>query len=150
MDWTVFVPPRWIIYLVNMPSFNPSTLWEAKPHTLAKIEIVRRYLFLWFSILGLKNKRLVYIDGFAGPGQYSNSDQSSPIAALQAAKAAIERPDSNLKNSEVSFLFVEKRKEFVENLGSVVSAGSWPVNIKWTVEQGSFEDKVGGVLEKLK
>jgi three-Cys-motif partner protein len=135
-----------------MASFNPSDLWEAKPHTLAKIEIVRRYLYLWFSILGTnpRNKRLVYIDGFAGPGQYSNSDQSSPTAALQAAKAAIERPGARLSDVEFSFLFVEKRKEFVENLRSVVSAGSWPPNIKWDTEQGSFEEKVGGILEELR
>src|SRR6266478_5942993 len=103
-----------------MASFNPSALWEAKAHTLAKIAIVRRYLFLWFSILGTNswNKRLVYIDGFAGPGQYSNSEQSSPIAALQAAKSAIERLGAHLKNVEFSFLFVEKRQDFAENLRS--------------------------------
>ncbi len=135
-----------------MPSFNPTTLWEAKPHTLAKIEIIRRYLFLWFSILGTnpRNKRLVYIDGFAGPGKYSNSDQSSPLAALQSAKAAVERSGAKLNGVEFSFLFVEKRKDFVENLRSVVSAGSWPTNINWDTETGSFEEKVGGVLAGLK
>jgi len=135
-----------------MPSFNPSALWEAKPHTLAKIEIVRRYLYLWFSILGAnpRNKRLVYIDGFAGPGQYSNSEQSSPIAALQAAKAAVERPGAQLSDVEFRFLFVEKRKDFADNLKSVVSANSWPPNFKWSIEQGSFEEKVGGILEEAK
>jgi three-Cys-motif partner protein len=135
-----------------MPSFNPSTLWEARPHTLAKIEIVRRYVYLWFSILGTnpKNKRLVYIDGFAGPGKYSNSDQSSPVAALQAARAAIERPGANLNDTEFSFLFVEKRRDFVENLRSIISAGAWPTNIKWETETGSFEEKVGGILDELR
>jgi three-Cys-motif partner protein len=133
-----------------MPSFNPSGLWEAQPHTLAKIEIVRRYLFLWFSILGTRNKRLACIDGFAGPGKYLNSEQSSPIAALQAAKAAIEQSGAKLAGVELSFLFVEKRKEFVENLQSVVSANSWPPNIKWKIEQGSFEEKVGGVLSDIR
>ena len=135
-----------------MPSFNPSTLWEAKPHTLAKIEIVRRYLLLWFSILARsqRNKHLNYIDGFAGPGAYSNSDQSSPIAALQAAKAAIELPIAEINDVEFSFLFVEKQKDLFENLRSVVSADSWPSNIKWVCENGSFEEKVGGILDKLK
>jgi three-Cys-motif partner protein len=59
-----------------MPSFKPTDLWDAEPHTLAKIEIVRRYLFLWFSILSKKSNRLVYIDGFAGPGGYKNSNES--------------------------------------------------------------------------
>jgi three-Cys-motif partner protein len=134
-----------------MPSFNPTDLWPAKPHTLAKIEIVRRYLFLWFSILGRsQNKRLAYIDGFAGPGKYLNSEQSSPIAALQAAKAAIEQSGSKLDGVELSFLFVEKRREFVENLRSVVSANSWPPNVKCKIEQGSFEEKVGGILSDIR
>ena len=89
-----------------MSSFKPTQLWEASPHTLAKIEIVRRYLYLWFSILGTRNKRLVYIDGFAGPGRYANSEQGSPVAALQAAKAAIEHPGAKLDGVEFSFLFV--------------------------------------------
>ncbi|HEY4273399.1 MAG TPA: three-Cys-motif partner protein TcmP [Candidatus Udaeobacter sp.] len=134
-----------------MPSINPRTLWEAKQHTLAKIEIVRRYLYLWFSILGANpaNKRLVYIDGFSGPGGYTNSEHSSPLAALQSAKAAIERPGAKLNNVEFSFLFIEKKREFVENLCKVVSANSWPSQLKWHAEQGSFEEKVGGILRDL-
>jgi three-Cys-motif partner protein len=109
---------------------------------------VRRYLYLWFSILGTnpRNKHLLYIDGFAGPGQYSNSEQSSPIAALQAAKAAIERPGAQLDHVEFSFLFVEKRKDFVENLRAVISGSAWPPNIKWSIEQGTFEEEVGKIL----
>lgn len=134
-----------------MPSINPRTLWEAKPHTLAKIEIVRRYVYLWFSILGANpaNKRLVYIDGFSGPGAYTNSEHSSPLAALQSAKAAIERPSAKLNNVEFSFLFIEKKREFVESLRKVVSASSWPPQLKWHAEQGSFEEKVGGILRDL-
>lgn len=135
-----------------MPSINPRTLWEAKPHTLAKIEIVRRYLYLWFSILGANpaNKRLVYIDGFAGPGQYTNSEQSSPLAALQSAKAAIERPGARLDKVEFSFLFVEKRRDFADNLRAVVSATLWPSQIAWRVGEGTFEEKVGAILEHLR
>src|SRR5207253_10041689 len=58
-----------------MPSFKPTDLWNAEPHTLAKIEIVRRYLYLWFRILGTRSNRLTYIDGFSGPGRYLNSEQ---------------------------------------------------------------------------
>lgn len=127
-----------------MPSFKPTSLWEAKPHTLAKIEIVRRYLYLWFSILGSNplNKRLVYVDGFAGPGGYTNSDQSSPVAALQSARAAIERSGANLGHVEFTFLFVEKQPEFADNLHKVISATSWPGQLKWHIERGSLKRKL--------
>jgi three-Cys-motif partner protein len=133
-----------------MPSIKPKSLWEAKPHTLAKIEIVGRYLYLWYSILGPSNKRLVYIDGFAGPGEYTNSPRSSPLASLEAAKVAIHRPGAKLKDVEFSSLFVEKDRSFAENLRKVVSAHKWPPGIKLHIEHGSFDEKVGGILDELR
>jgi hypothetical protein len=44
--------------------------WPLDPHTLAKHEILRRYLYAWFPIMSCYNGRLVFLDGFAGPGAY--------------------------------------------------------------------------------
>jgi three-Cys-motif partner protein len=133
-----------------MSSFKPTNLWEASPHTLAKLEIVGRYLDVWFLILGSnpKNRRLVYIDGFAGPGRYKNTNKSSPLVALEAAKAAVRR--AGARAIEYTFLFVEKKAEFADSLREVIGAMSLPANFKWTVEQGSFDDQVGGLLQRLK
>jgi three-Cys-motif partner protein len=135
-----------------MASFKPTALWEAPPHTLAKLEIIGRYLDVWFKIMSSNphNRRLVYIDGFAGPGRYTNSEKSSPLVALQAAKAAVNWNSSTANAVEYSFLFVEKKPDFAENLREVVKNESHPQNLKWSVEQGSFEDKVGGLLANLK
>ncbi|MGD0086019.1 MAG: three-Cys-motif partner protein TcmP [Verrucomicrobiota bacterium] len=132
-----------------MPSFKPTKLWEAPPHTLAKLEIVGRYLYLWFTIVGSnpKNHRLVYIDGFAGPGRYTNTETSSPLVALQAAKDALEIFPEKLRKTEFCFLFVEKKPEFANSLKEAISAISWPSQFKWAVENCSFEEKVGGMLE---
>ncbi len=135
-----------------MASFKPTELWEASPHTLAKLEIVGRYLDVWFMILGSnpKNRRLVYIDGFAGPGRYTNTDKSSPIVALRAAQAAARRAGVTGNTTEYSFLFVEKKADFAKSLREVVQGQSLPPQFKWSVEQGSFEEKVGGLLADLK
>jgi hypothetical protein len=65
-----------------MPSDNLPTIWEATPHTIAKIAILKAYLVAWFQILGItmQGKDLTYIDGFAGPGKYTNhpEDRRSP------------------------------------------------------------------------
>ncbi len=47
-----------------------TTIWTPDAHTLAKHVILRRYLGGWFPILGQggHNPRLVYLDGFSGPG----------------------------------------------------------------------------------
>jgi len=49
------------------------TLWELDPHTKAKHEILGRYLAAWFPILGTYHSRIVYVDGFSGPGRYKTS-----------------------------------------------------------------------------
>jgi three-Cys-motif partner protein len=135
-----------------MPSFKPTKLWEASPHTLAKLEIIERYLFLWFTIVGSnpKNRRLIYIDGFAGPGRYTNTNKSSPLLAMQAARRALHRPGSDLQKTEFCFLFVEKNPKFSASLLETISASVWPTQFHWSVEKGSFEEKVGDILEKLR
>ncbi|HZL14022.1 MAG TPA: three-Cys-motif partner protein TcmP, partial [Verrucomicrobiae bacterium] len=135
-----------------MPSFKPTQLWEAQPHTLAKFEIIGRYLYLWFAIVGSnpKNQRLVYIDGFAGPGRYTNTDRSSPLVALQSAKTALEKFGAKLHGTEFHFLFVEKNPKFADSLREVISAVNWPTQFKWFVENSSFEEKIGGILENFR
>jgi three-Cys-motif partner protein len=69
-----------------MPAAPKEVRWEAQPHTLAKIQILKTYLHAWFQIMGRsqRGKDLLYIDGFAGPGSYTNAQEGSPLAALDA------------------------------------------------------------------
>jgi three-Cys-motif partner protein len=50
--------------------YNNKVVWPLDPHTHAKHVILRSYLGAWFPILNKYNGRIVYIDGFAGPGEY--------------------------------------------------------------------------------
>src|ERR1044071_682161 len=86
------------------------TIWPAEPHTLAKIVILRSYLNAWFRILGQgkKHQTILYVDGFAGPGRYNNGEDGSPVAALQAAQAAIKELGSGLNAKEFHCAFIEK------------------------------------------
>ena len=136
-----------------MPSFKPQGLWPAAPHTLAKIEIVRRYLVRWFCILGqtggTRFKRLNYIDGFAGPGEYANSERSSPLAALEAAREALTNAGLGLASKEFTFTFIEKDKEFAENLRRVIDASKWPSQFCPKVLEGTFEERAGQILARF-
>jgi len=62
-----------------------TTVWDLEPHTEAKHEILKRYLQAWFPIMSKWNGRILYIDGFAGPGEYSNGDPGSPLIAINTA-----------------------------------------------------------------
>ena len=59
--------------------------WSIQPHTEAKHAILSAYLRAWFPILSLSGfERVIYIDGFAGPGRYLGGQDGSPILALKA------------------------------------------------------------------
>ena len=49
-------------------------LWTKDQQTQGKHLILRNYLNGWFPILGSSNGRLLFIDGFAGPGEYDNGE----------------------------------------------------------------------------
>src|SRR5262245_2166548 len=103
------------------------TTWAAEPHTLAKHAILRRYLDAWFPILSrqvamlrrkttsLVAREILFIDGFAGPGEYTNGKEGSPVIALNAANnhvASFPIP--------VRMIFIEARKDRFEHLQKVL------------------------------
>jgi hypothetical protein len=61
------------------------TIWKLDPHTVAKHEILRRYLQRWFPILESSHSKVIYIDGFCGPGRYEDGEQGSPLVVLDLA-----------------------------------------------------------------
>ena len=62
------------------------TIWKLEPHTKAKHDILRKYLQAWFPILSSWRRRVVYYDGFAGPGRYEGGEAGSPLIAIEVAK----------------------------------------------------------------
>lgn len=123
-------------------------LWEIDPHTLAKHEILRRYLNAWFPIMALRNKILLYIDGFAGPGKYSKGEDGSPLIAINSF--------TNRKtplSANANFLFIDSKKAHVEHLQEILSGLKLPKNVEYEVRNATFEnvlDKTLSYLEKKK
>jgi three-Cys-motif partner protein len=94
------------------------TVWNAPPHTIAKIEMLRAYLVAWFQILGRsrRGQELLYVDGFAGPGEYSNYSVGSPVAALSAAKEALDVTGSDWIAGKIHCAFIEADKARYDHL----------------------------------
>lgn len=120
------------------------TLWEIEPHTKAKHEILRRYLGAWFPILGSKIPRIVYIDGFCGPGRYLGGEEGSPIIALQEA-----RKQPVLVNSEVIFLFIDEREDRIKHLESELSLLNIPNNFHIDTRVNEFENTLTKILDDI-
>lgn len=113
------------------------TIWQLEPHTRAKHEILRRYLQAWMIILSQgRFPEILYIDGFAGPGEYKGGEIGSPIIALDTALAY--RPPLQAK---VNFLFVEKDATRAAHLQAQISLRTIPANFDVIVEGGvTFEE----------
>ncbi|MDQ3045679.1 MAG: three-Cys-motif partner protein TcmP [Chloroflexota bacterium] len=102
-----------------MPTDHGVT-WPAEPHTLAKIAILKNYLKAWFPICGqsARVQRLLYIDGFAGPGRYSNNVDGSPIAALNAAATALKTSGPKWIAENIHCVFIEVDQARADHLQS--------------------------------
>lgn len=120
------------------------TLWEIEPHTRAKHEILRVYLGAWFPILGSKIPRIVYIDGFCGPGRYTGGEDGSPIIAL---KEALKQPV--LGNSDVIFLFIDERSDRISHLETELSSLKIPGNFHIAPIVNEFENTLNRILDDL-
>jgi three-Cys-motif partner protein len=123
---------------------HTETLWQIEPHTKVKHEILRKYLGAWFAILGSRIPRIVYIDGFSGPGRYTGGEEGSPIIAL---KEAIKQPI--LENSEVVFIFIDERPDRIDHLKSELSAMTIPANFKIEPRVNEFDNTLTNLLDDL-
>jgi len=122
------------------------TVWQIDPHTLSKHTILRRYWEAWLPIMTKFNKRVLYIDGFAGPGRYAGGEDGSPLIALKSARDHHARP-----KSEVAFIFIEKdKKRFDHPLQTIEQIKpTLPQNFRVHCVQGTFDDQMTEVLNGI-
>jgi three-Cys-motif partner protein len=120
------------------------TVWQIEPHTTAKHKILDRYLKAWFPILSTYNGRIIYLDGFSGPGIYEGGEPGSPIIALKIAK----HHRLPLKG-ELVFIFVDDRPDRISNLEKEISKLSLPAHFNIRPRVGEFRIVVGEILDQL-
>jgi three-Cys-motif partner protein len=123
------------------------TVWEMDPHTAAKHRILQGYLYAWLPIMSKFNRRLVYVDGFAGPGVYAGGEPGSPILALQAF---LDHSQRDLISAEVVYAFIEEDERRAAQLSEEIARlGKLPENISIHLIEGSFQDRFGALLDEL-
>ncbi len=99
-------------------------------------------------ILGTTQARIVFIDGFAGPGEYAGGEPGSPIIALRALK---EHAARSRFTAEVKFVFVEMDPERVRHLECLVAVEKedLPPNCDTLVVQGRFDATMTELLDGI-
>lgn len=127
------------------------TIWEIPPHTKAKHEILRHYLGAWFPILASVHRRLLYVDGFAGPGEYKGGEDGSPIIALKVARDHALKSRLTRKGMDLVFLFIEKDQARHQNLERKIGElkPQLPSNFRTGTYCASFEEIFDSVLSDI-
>lgn len=122
------------------------TVWNLEPHTAKKHEILRRYFQAWLPILGRYNSRLLYIDAFAGPGEYSKGEDGSPLVILKAARDHVLKP-----SCELVCLFIESENDRYAHLVGVLDRvrPTLPSNVKFRALHGKFTDQRTEIFAQL-
>jgi three-Cys-motif partner protein len=134
-----------------MPSKQFDTTWKAEPHTTAKITILEAYLHAWFQIMGrsMSKQDIVYIDGFAGPGEYTNYRKGSPIAALNAAKASLALIGRQWKAGDIHCVFIESDEKRFNHLQQLIGDLESHKRINVHLIPTTFTEGLSQLKEKL-
>jgi len=128
------------------------TVWKIEPHTLTKHLILRQYLNAWLPMMSTYHGRIVFIDGFAGPGRYKDGELGSPIIVLTTLlnHRYFQQPRGD---REFVFVFIEKDKPRAQaleaELARLAKERTIPDWVKYGVEQDKFGDVVTRALDDL-
>jgi three-Cys-motif partner protein len=125
---------------------HASTLWQLEPHTLGKHLVLRRYLDAWLPIMSSWAGRVLFIDGFAGPGEYQGGEEGSPIIAIRAFADHASRASMD---SAFVFVFIEKEANRADHLRTLLTQLPVPANATFQVINGVFDETLASVLDDV-
>lgn len=98
------------------------TVYAASPHTVAKHRILEAYLKRWLPILDKQAQlvqrgthRLLYVDGFAGAGEYENSVPGSPFVPIETALG-----HNHKFTCPIEIRLIEKRADRANHLSRLI------------------------------
>lgn len=128
---------------------NIRTVWPLEPHTKAKHEILRYYLGAWFPIMATGHQRILYVDGFAGPGEYKDGEDGSPLIALKVARDHMLSRKLARPSLDLVFVFIEQDEARYKNLKRKLTSLKLPTNFRIECECGTFEKHFGEALAEI-
>ena len=124
------------------------TVWPLDEHTRGKHLVLKRYMGAWLPIMSKWNDTVLFIDGFAGPGEYSKGEFGSPLIAL---KTLADHAYKDKMNGDIHFIFIEEQQDRATHLSDLISARQFdlPPRTEYQVVTNSFEDAMRPVLDEI-
>ena len=124
-----------------------TTKWPLKPHTLGKHMVLENYMQAWLPIMTKWNERVLFIDAFAGPGEYTKGEPGSPVIALRALIDHNFRP--RMQN-QIIFQFIEMNRKRSDHLKGVLAKleRDLPQNCRYSVVNSTFDETLTNALNQ--
>ena len=123
-----------------------TTLWDIDPHTIGKHMVLRSYMEAWLPIILSRFERAMFVDAFAGPGEYRGGEPGSPIIALNALA---EHASQDMMTGQMDYVFIEERLDRFNYLEEVIRRQSAAGKVPPICEIHTYKDTFAGVLPKL-
>ena len=124
---------------------------EPAEQSQVKTAIVTRYFVSWANVISghLKpkpDKRIAYIDLFAGPGRYKDGAKSTPLVILETAIA-----DANLRSNLVT-MFNDKEPANTSSLVAAIDSLPGVKTLKYApdVNTGEVGEEIVKLFERIK
>lgn len=123
-------------------------LWDLEDHSFGKHLVLKKYINAWFPILSKYNGRLLFIDGFAGPGEYKNGHVGSPVIALDAA---LHHRHAGVREQEIVFFFIENDSKRLNHLKDLIASRypNLPSNFKVHFANSEFDEAMTDLLDVI-
>ena len=123
------------------------TLWERDEQTLGKHLVLKSYLDAWFPILGRWHGRLLFVDGFSGPGEYADGELGSPLIALECVDQ--HKQEGRLQDVEAVLLFIESDESRASHLEDAIARRRGRPDVTCQVMHGEFDQHMGELLDLI-
>lgn len=123
-----------------MPS-NQDFFKAPQPAAVLKHGILRRYVQVFASKTGSQSSggKVIFLDGYAGPGMYETGDPASPMLAIQTG-----REISTSRN--LRCVFVELDQAYYKQLVALLDEHAGDLDVE--AHQGRIEDHIEPLIEQ--
>lgn len=132
----------------------PFSTWNYEIQTETKHNLLKKYLPVWFQILGKYNKTLNYIDGFGGIGAYHNEDDvksgnynsnnfGSPIIAIKSITDLLGENSS----SDVKVIIIDSNSDNLSNVDIILN--NQELGFKPSYIHGDFDNEINKILDEI-
>jgi three-Cys-motif partner protein len=113
---------------------------EQRPAAVLKHGILRRYLHVFASKTGSTalGRRVAFLDGYSGPGEYQDGTSGSPLLAAETARLL-----GQVRNLEG--FYVEKDEETYQQLCETLAR----TNHRFATYWGSVEDHLPTIMGEV-